>query len=75
MAQATLHSDLGDPHADINSHDTFVRAFPHAYFSELRKTRPVTWIDESGGAGFWAVTKHADVIEVSRDYKRFTASR
>jgi len=32
-------------------------------------------VTESDGSGLWAVTKHADVIEVSRDYRRFTASR
>jgi cytochrome P450 len=35
----------------------------------------LSWVTESDGSGFWAVTKHADVIEVSRDYDRFTASR
>ncbi len=35
----------------------------------------MAWITETDGTGFWAITKHADVIEVSRDYDRFTASR
>jgi cytochrome P450 len=40
----------------------------------MRRERPVSWIKE-GDSGFWAVTKHADVETVSRDYGRFTASR
>ena len=75
MSNNVLHNDLGDPDADINSHDTFVRCFPHAAFRRLRAEEPVTWVEEEGGAGYWAVTKHADVTEVSRDFKRFTASR
>ena len=70
-----MYRDLGDPQADIISHDTYLRGFPHAAFKRLREESPVSWIEEDDGSGFWAVTKHADVIEVSRDYKRFTAAR
>jgi cytochrome P450 len=65
----------GDPHADIASHDTYVAGFPHAVFRRLREEEPVSWVEESDGTGFWAVTRHADVVEVSRDYPRFSASR
>ena len=75
MTLNVLHSDLGDPFADITSHDTYLSGFPHAAFQRLRTTHPVAWIEEDDDTGFWAVTKHADVIEVSRDYKRFTAAR
>lgn len=61
--------------ADITSHDTYLDDFPHATFARLRAEDPVSWTTEADGSGFWAVTKHADVIEVSRDYNRFTASR
>jgi len=76
MTLNVLHSDLGDPEADITSHDTYLSGFPHAAFKRLREKSPVAWVDEGDdGAGFWAITKHADIIEVSRDYKRFTAAR
>ena len=76
MTLNVLHSDLGDPEADITSHDTYLSGFPHAAFKRLREKSPVVWVDEGDdGAGFWAITKHADIIEVSRDYKRFTAAR
>ncbi|MCI0679606.1 MAG: cytochrome P450 [Actinobacteria bacterium] len=64
-----------DPDVDIISHDTYVTGFPHARFRRMREETPVSWVEESDGSGFWAITKHADVIEVSRDYHRFTASR
>lgn len=70
------HRDLGEVDADITSHDTYVRCVPHLAFEQLRRLRPVSWIEESDGSGgFWAITKHADVTLVSRDLARFTASR
>ena len=60
---------------DITSHDTYLGDFPHATFARLRAEEPVSWTMEGDGSGFWSVTRHADVVEVSRDYNRFTASR
>lgn len=75
MSLNHLHADLGDPNADITSHDSYVNGFPHAAFRHLRENEPVAWIPEADGSGFWAVTKHGDVIDVSRDYKTFSAAR
>ncbi|HEX6286773.1 MAG TPA: cytochrome P450 [Acidimicrobiia bacterium] len=75
MAVETLDSGRPDPDVDITSHDTYVEDFPHSAFRRLRRDDPVSWVTESDGSGFWAVTKHEDVVEVSRDYNRFTASR
>jgi cytochrome P450 len=74
MTVNLLHQDLGEANADITSHDTYVRSVPHAAFARMRQEEPVAWVEEEGG-GFWAVTKHADVEAVSRDFARFTASR
>ena len=75
MATNVLHEDRGDPYADITSHDTYLNGFPHAAFERLRNEDPIAWVTEADGSGFWAVTKHADVVEVSRDFKRFSAAR
>ncbi len=75
MPANTLHQDLGEVDADIFSHDTYVRCVPHAAFERMRRDRPVSWVEEADGTGFWAVTRHADVETVSRDFGRFTASR
>jgi cytochrome P450 len=75
MSLSTLHQDPGGAHADITSHDTFVRSVPHATFARMRREEPVAWVEENDGQGFWALTKHADISAVSRDYGRFTASR
>ncbi len=71
----SIHRDLGEVDADISAHDTYMRCVPHAAFERMRRDRPVSWVEESDGSGFWAVTKHADVEAVSRDFGRFTASR
>jgi cytochrome P450 len=75
MSLNILHQDLGEAHADLASHDTFVRCVPHATFARMRHEEPVAWVEESDGSGFWAVVRHADVEMVSRDFARFTASR
>jgi cytochrome P450 len=38
----------------------------HRVFAELRRTDPVHWQDMPGEPGFWAVLRHADVVDVSR---------
>ncbi|HEX5769655.1 MAG TPA: steroid C27-monooxygenase, partial [Nocardioidaceae bacterium] len=48
---------------------------PHEEFAALRKTAPVFWIEQeedarsgmNGGNGFFAVSKHEHVKEVSRN--------
>lgn len=58
---------------DILDPDRYVERFPHEQFDMLRCEAPVCWIDEPDGPGFWAVTKHADVIAVSRDAETFSS--
>lgn len=66
---------------------TFVAGVPHAEFARLRRTEPVSWVDEVGlvrrgpdgtvavrhGTGFWAVTRHAAVLAASRDTEVFSS--
>jgi len=59
---------------DITSHDTYVGGVPHATFAYLRLTDPVHWTEESdGGRGFWSVTRHSDVLHVSRTTDIFSS--
>lgn len=72
---ATEVFDFTDP--DVNW-----SAVPHEQFRELRRTSPVSWIEQKpgsydgfapeSGSGYWAVTAHADVAAVSKDGKRFS---
>jgi len=51
---------------DLCDLDQFDGGFPHAYFAVLRREDPVHWNPEPGGRGFYAVTRHEDLIHVSR---------
>jgi cytochrome P450 len=46
---------------------SFRDGHPHEQYRFLREHRPVWFHPERNGSGFWAVTRHADVVQVSRD--------
>jgi len=58
---------------DLTDHDTFADQVPYEWFDVLRRTDPVHWQPERQGRGFWAVTSHADVVTVSRDWITFSS--
>jgi hypothetical protein len=66
--------DLGDDHADITLHDSYVAGVPHATFKRLREEDPVSFTEEADGSGFWSVTKHEDVLYVSRHSELFSSA-
>ena len=58
---------------DFTDPDLYVDRVPAEELAELRRAAPVWWNPQPRGAsgfddeGYWVVTKHADVLEVSRD--------
>src|ERR1700722_15036288 len=40
---------------------------PHEWFTWLRHNAPIFRHRESGGPGFWVITRYDDVVEVGRD--------
>jgi cytochrome P450 len=55
--------------SDIRLYDpvVFQERLPYEWFDHLRAHAPVHRFDDPiQGVPFWAVTKHADVVEVSR---------
>ena len=58
---------------DIYSPDLYRDGPPHDLFAELRRTDPVHWQDIPGQAGYWAVLRHADVVEVARQPLLYSA--
>ncbi|MFZ0888470.1 MAG: cytochrome P450 [Candidatus Binataceae bacterium] len=52
---------------DIIGPDHYARnGYPHAEWACLRRQRPVFWYERPGFDPFWAITKHADIIEISK---------
>ncbi|MFI0353298.1 cytochrome P450 [Actinomadura sp. 9N407] len=43
----------------------------HAALALLRRESPVHWVERPGYNPFWAITKHADVLEIEREHKTF----
>ncbi|MQY05701.1 cytochrome P450 [Actinomadura macrotermitis] len=43
----------------------------HEALALLRRESPVHWVEAAGYNPFWAVTRHADVMEVERAHTRF----
>jgi cholest-4-en-3-one 26-monooxygenase len=61
------------PGFDFTDPDLYARRVPAEEFAELRRTAPVWWNPQPRGAsgfddeGYWVVTRHADVVAVSRN--------
>jgi len=64
---------------DFTDPEIYVHGIPQAEFAEARRTAPVCWVPQARGSagfddeGYWAVTKHADVMAVSRDSETFSS--
>ncbi|PZQ63220.1 MAG: cytochrome P450, partial [Phenylobacterium zucineum] len=58
---------------DLLSPSSFDGGQPHGQYDWLRVNQPVAWHDEPGGKGFWAVTRHADVRAVDRDFQTYSS--
>jgi hypothetical protein len=44
----------------------------HAALAHLRANAPVSWVEVPNYRPFWAITKHADIMDIERDNIRFT---
>lgn len=58
---------------DLLSPESFAGGQPHRQYDWLRANAPVAWHDEPDGKGFWAVTRHADVWAVDRDFQTYSS--
>lgn len=46
----------------------------HEALTRLRSEAPVSWVDVPNYRPFWAITKHADIMDIERDNELFTNS-
>ena len=61
---------------DIASQELYQVGVPHESFALLRREDPVHWHPwDWAGGGFWALTKHADVVAVSKDPDTFSSAK
>ena len=64
-------------HAPIDLHnaDTFAAGIPHDAFAQMRAASGLTWTEPGPGdrSGFWSVTRHQDLVTVSRDTATYSS--
>ncbi|MCB5179475.1 cytochrome P450 [Streptomyces antimicrobicus] len=64
---------------DVFDPRRYAEGLPHASYRVLREHHPVAWQAEPevlgwpAGPGFWAVTRHADVVRVLRDHRTYSS--
>ena len=59
---------------DLSDLDVFERGEAWPLFDVLRAEQPLHWNDEpSPNKGFWSLTRHADVVTVTRDEATFSS--
>jgi cytochrome P450 len=67
---------MTDAAAPLADPGTFVAGPPWELFARLRAEEPVAWTpEESPHSGFWSVTRHRDIVAVSRDWQTFSSGR
>jgi cytochrome P450 len=65
-------SDLSLETLDVASPEHYERhGYPHREWAFLRKHAPVFWYERDNVEPFWAVTKHADIVELGKQPERF----
>jgi hypothetical protein len=68
---------------DFTDPDLNMARIPHDEFAALRRSQPIFWVEQApearagmsdaSGSGYWAVTKHADILTVSKNSQIFSS--
>ena len=68
---------------DFTDPDLNMARVPHDEFAALRSSQPIFWVEQApearagmsdaSGSGYWAVTKHADILTVSKNSQIFSS--
>ena len=48
------------------------RGYPDDVWTQLRAEAPVAWFEPEGYEPFWAITKHADIVDVASQATLFS---
>jgi cholest-4-en-3-one 26-monooxygenase len=61
---------------DLIDPERFARdGYPHETWTRLRAEEPVAYFAPDGFEPFWAITKHADILEISKQPLRFSSAK
>ena len=60
-----------DPLRLIDPHCYAEHGYPHEAWKHLRQESPIRFFEPPGWPSFWAVTKHADIVEISKQPDHF----
>jgi cytochrome P450 len=75
MATETIHAPRRGAAREpslIHPDDYADHGYPHEVWTRLRREDPVHWYDRTEGPPFWAITKHADIVELSKQPEKFS---
>jgi cytochrome P450 len=67
---ATPSLSFGDIHVLHPEHYSH-NGYPHDAWTQMRREDPVYWWDKTEGLPFWCITKHADIIGISKRPNQF----
>lgn len=61
---------------ELDKWESFIDGQPYDLFKRLRHEAPIYWHEESLDfePGFWALTKHEDIVRVSKDPLTFSSA-
>jgi cytochrome P450 len=65
-SEATISEELTNGFDLIDPHPYAEAGHPHGVLAMLRRLSPLHYCEPPGYAPFWAVTKHADICEISK---------
>ncbi len=58
----------------VSSHSYANKGVPHDVWTRLRSESPVHWCTPAGFEPFWAITRHADICEISKQPDTFSSA-
>jgi cytochrome P450 len=64
-----------DPLDLVEPHRFAARGYPDALWTRLRHESPVVYLEPPGYESFWAITKHADIVEIASQPERFSSAQ
>jgi cholest-4-en-3-one 26-monooxygenase len=74
--EAVDHPDGSIDPLDLVEPDRFAaHGYPDAVWTRLRRESPVVYLEPPGFESFWAITKHADIVEIAAQPERFSSSQ